>query len=134
MDLKKLDELKKQMQHGKDFKKVWEYFLDHFGEDSEFTELGAPQKNKPLEFLITQVAASMFGKKVKLENVLFVHLPEHGFVHGACSIEGKMSNLIYFEDVQVGILCVVYSFRTSETRFARFSAAMMPPGWSPSVN
>ena len=37
MDLKKLDELKKQMQHGKDFKKVWEYFLDHFGEDDEFT-------------------------------------------------------------------------------------------------
>src|SRR5262249_52225983 len=40
MDLSLLETLKDKLLHAKQFSKVWEYFLDHFGENPDFVALG----------------------------------------------------------------------------------------------
>ena len=40
VDLKLLDNLKDQLVNSKELSKVYCYFLDHFGENAEFMELG----------------------------------------------------------------------------------------------
>jgi hypothetical protein len=134
MDLALLATLKNKLIHAKNFGQVWEYFFDHFGEDLEFIAQGERARHPFLEAVLTQVGREMFGKPVRLTNLLLTRLPEHQFFHGACSLDGKLANVMYFEDIQVGLIAVAASFAPSETKMARFTGRRMPMPGSPSQN
>lgn len=46
-------------------------------------------------------------------------------------LNGKMTTVIYFEDVQLGMLAVLWSFSPPETKYVRFTGRPMPQGWKP---
>src|SRR5262249_34472781 len=105
MDLSLLAQLKGKMVQAKEFSKVWEYFLDHFGEDPAFIALGQPTRPPLLEAVFTQIARQLFQRDVDWSQVIFTSLPEHQFVHGGGLVGAGLLNVLYFEDIQVGLMC-----------------------------
>jgi hypothetical protein len=134
MDLNLLDTLKEKLVHARDFSEVWAYFFDHFGEDPEFIACGERARHSFLEAVLTQVGSELFGRKVPVSHLLLTRLPERQFLHGGFSLNGRLANVIYFEDIQVGLIAVVLSMSSGETRLARFSGRPRPVSREPSVN
>jgi hypothetical protein len=126
MNLSGLEKLKNILATGKDLSVAFTYFMDHFGENEAFLDLGRPKKNDTLEDLISAAAGAMFGVRVVLQQFLLIAVPKTHFIHGAGMINGMMATVIYFEDIQVGILCV-YRGPKGGTLFSRFSAQNLPP-------
>jgi hypothetical protein len=134
MDLTLLATLKDKLIHAKEFSDVMNYFFDHFGEDPDFIALGERTESPFLVAVLEQVGEQMFGRSVQLTNLLMTRLPEHQFIHGGFIINGRLANLIYFEDIHKGLMAVVASVSPGETKFVRFTGRPMPPNWSPSRN
>jgi hypothetical protein len=134
MDLGKLQTLKRMLTTAREFSSVFAYFLDHFGESPEFIALGERTDSPFLETVLAEIGKELFGKEVQVQDVLLTRLAEQGFIHGACSLGGTLANVLYFEDVRMGLLVVVLSFDTNETRLVRFSGRPLTGAPVPSAN
>ena len=127
MEKPSLFELKKKLITEDDFGVIWEFFLDHFGEDDEFLARG--HKVPPADFPITKVAvaaalatmyttASLKGK-TKVADIQPIHIPEEHFLHGAMRLGTTFGVFLYFEDADVGL---VYVYAGDDlSKFARIS-------------
>jgi hypothetical protein len=134
MDLAKLATLKDKLLHADEFGTVWKYFLDHFGEDPAFIALGEPTEQPFLEAVFAEIGRQLLGRPLTVSRLRLIRLPEEGFIHGGAALDGKPANVLYFEDVQVGMLGVVWSLAPGVMKYARFSGRPMPPLGKPSVN
>jgi hypothetical protein len=134
MDLSRLATLKEKLLKAKRFEEVTTYFFDHFGDDPAFMGLGEATSDGFLEAVLEQVAAQLFGRRVPVGGLRLLRLPEHGFIHGGFHVEGKLGNLIYFEDVRRGLIAIPWSLSPPETKYARFSGQPLPSDWSASRN
>ena len=63
-----------------------------------------------------------------------VRLADQQFIHGAVNVDGRAGGVLFFEDVQVGLLAVSDHFPSDETKCARFSAKPYKPEGKPSRN
>ena len=133
MNLSLLAELKERLIHATEFIKVWEYFLDHFGENPDFIALGERTQNDLVEAIIIQTAKQVHGQDLKPQESLLTRLPEYQFIHGGCFKKGKMTNVLYFEDIFMGtlMLCAVGDDNTTAVRF---SGRKLTPPAEPSMN
>lgn len=137
MDLALLATLKDKLVQATNFSDVMVYFFDHFGEDSDFMELGATGRVPFLESILAEVAKQLFkesGLTSLSIDFRLVRLPEQSFVHGGMTMGGRPANLIYFEDIHVGLLAVIWSLQPPETKYIRFTGRPMPRNLTPSVN
>jgi hypothetical protein len=134
MDLSKLATLKTKLLTAGNFGDVLGYFLDHFGEDPEFMDLGEAVSDDFIDEVLAQVAAQLFRKNVRIHDVRLVCLPEHGFVHGGFTVEGKVGTLIYFSEVHKGLIAIAWSVMPAETKYARFTGQPLPDSWRRSDN
>ena len=121
MDLALLATLKQELLHSQDFKQIWSYFMDNFGEDPAFIALGERTRHPMLEAIVSQTCGQLFGKPVSLGNLLLTRLPEHHFIHGGFMVQGRLATVFYFEDIQVGLITVVMAFGTGDNRLIRFT-------------
>lgn len=128
MDLKSLSTLKQKVISAKDLSGPWTYFFDNFGENPAFLELGFPSKNELLEIIIAEIGKQVFNQNATITNLILTEIPEYYFIHGACSIEGKLANILLFTDIDKGLLTVVKSLRTGEVCNIRFSTAVIGEG------
>ena len=134
MSSEAIEVLKDKLINAKDLSDVMDYFLTHLGEDPEFLSLGKRIQHPVLEVLLPQIGKQMLGKRAKMKHLELMRVPEHHLVHGGFTLGGKIGNLIYFEDIHLGLLAVAVSFRTGETKFARFSDQRVPTPKDPSQN
>jgi hypothetical protein len=134
MDLTKLATLKEKLVSAKEFAEVWTYFLDHLGENPEFMALGERVQDRFLERVLSEIGKQLFGRTVQVRDTAFIHLPEHGFVHGALTLEDRPGSVFYFRDIRQGLVVLVWSLAPTETKFARFSGFPMPSPWNRSAN
>jgi hypothetical protein len=98
------------------------YFLDNFTADPAFFRAGSRTKNPTLKTTISNVAKEVFKEDATITNLILMEIPKYKFFHGSCFIGGKFATVFFFADVDVGLLSVVKSFKTSETMFLRFSS------------
>jgi hypothetical protein len=134
MDLTLLATLKDRLIHAENFTQVWEYFLDHFGQDPEFIALGERTDDPFLEAVLTQVGTELFQREVAPTDFLLTRVPEHQFVHGGCILNGRLTNVLYFEDIHTGLLAVVTSVTPAETKLVRFTGRRLLRNLAPSQN
>lgn len=134
MDLSRLEDLKEKLVNSKDLSVVGNYFFDHFGEDSDFLDLGKPERHEVLEEFIAALGHKLCGGKCVVTNLLLIHVPDTQFIHGGCFINGRLANVIYFDDIEVGLLCLVPAKPDGQTMFSRFSVQALPPEAVPSKN
>jgi hypothetical protein len=134
MDLAKLATLREKLLHADDFGTVWKYFLDHFGEDPAFIALGEPASEPFLEAVFAEVGRQLVGRPVTVRNLRLIRLAEQGFIHGGALLDGRPANVLYFEDVRVGMLGVVWSVAPGEMKYARFHGQPLRRSAEPSAN
>lgn len=128
MEKPTLFDLKKKLITEDKFSDMWEFFLDHFGENDEFLERG--HKVPPADFPITNVAVAAalaaMGSAESLRNntkraadIQPIHIPEEQFLHGPIHLGNTFGVFFYFEDVDVGL---VYVYAGEDlSKFARIS-------------
>ncbi len=135
LDLSLLATLKDKLTTASNFSDPLTYFFDHFGDSPEFIALGDRADDPFLEAVIDQVGQQLFrGKAARVDNLLLTRLPEHGFIHGGFTLNGRLGNLFYFEDVRLGLMAVVMSVAPSDTKIMRFTGKPMPNNWLRSEN
>jgi hypothetical protein len=134
MDLTRLATLKQKLQTAREFSEVWRYFMDHFGDDPDFMALGEQTRDNFLEQAVSQIAAQLTGAPVTVASMILIRLPEHGFIHGSVVLGGRPGNVMYFEDIHMGLMGVAWSAETAEAKFVRFSGRQLRDNWSRSDN
>jgi hypothetical protein len=136
MNLERMAELKDKLIHGAKFADVMSFFLAHFGNDPAFIRLGALTRHAFLEGVLGEIGRQMFGRPTPPSDLLLTRLPEWHFIHGGCFFNGRVANVLYFEDVAVGLLAVAPFSPAEETRLARFTGKPLAPPrvGRPSVN
>jgi hypothetical protein len=121
MDLSLLKTLEEKLHQAQEFSDVWDYFLTHFGQKPEFIALGQRTGDDFLEAVLAEVGKQLFGRPVRITDMLLTRLPEHGFIHGSVVLEGKLTSAIYFEKIHKGMLGILWSSSPPETKFVRFT-------------
>jgi hypothetical protein len=121
MKLKNLLQLKKKLQKESDLGKIYHYYMDEFGDKAEFADVGEPIENSILEAVVPQICYQIFRKKVLVHNLLIIHLPEYDFFHGPFFTNNHIGGVIYFEDIQKGL--VALSSTDNMAKYSRFTAA-----------
>ena len=134
MDLSLLSTLKQKLVHGTEFQEAQTYFFDHFAEDEEFLGLGERHEDRFLKSIIETVATQLFGRPIVIDDLLLIRLKDHYFIHGNCILGGRVATILYFEDVEQGLLSIVWSFSPAETKFVRFTRKPLPRTNEPSLN
>lgn len=121
VDMARLAILKSQLLEATDFMAVLDYFMTHFGEDPAFMSMGQQTQHPMIEAAVAQTLQSLYGKPLPAGQLLLTSLPQQRFVHGGAFYEGKVVNVLYFEDLQMGLLAVATPFGSSEVKLARFT-------------
>lgn len=134
MDPSLLSTLKQKLIRGTEFQEAQTYFFDHFAEDEEFLSLGQRHEDSLLKALLTTVTSQVFGQETEFDDLLLIRLKEHYFIHGNGIVGGRVATVLYFEDIEQGLLSIVWSFTPPETRFVRFSRKPLPRTNEPSLN
>jgi hypothetical protein len=134
MDLTQLAELKNKLVSATEYIKVWEFFLDQFGENPDFIALGDRVRHPFLEAVLSRVAHQLFKSDIDWDNVFLTSLPEHQFIHGGGPVKGGLINVMYFDDIHTGLMCAMMPTKMGEMKFVRFSGRKLPGSADPSLN
>jgi len=123
MNLNRLKRLKIKLTTEKDFSDIWLFYMDHFADKPEFTEVGHPAENEQLQAILRQTCEYMLGRKIKVHDLLLIHIPEYQFFHGPFHIDSGIGGMIYYEDIQTGMLALTEFPPCDIVKYSRFSAA-----------
>jgi len=129
MDPKRFETLREMMTSAKVLSTIMEYFLDHFGEVPGFSELGHPARNEIVESFLEKASLGWHQTKPLPNSARLTEIPEYHFIHGVCKYEGGFLNVLYFDDIQTGLI-VSAGNRMRESHLMRFSVEEKPPGYA----
>ncbi|MEH1821020.1 MAG: hypothetical protein V7L31_18400 [Nostoc sp.] len=122
MNIDRLQELKQKLTNEADLSDIWLFYMDHFADHSEFTELGEPAYNEYLDNVIHKTCEQMFDRTIKITDFLLIYIAQYRLFHGPFQIEGRIGGVIYFEDIKVGLLAVSVDYPTTDAvKYSRFS-------------
>ncbi len=114
--------LKEMLQTEEEFGKVMRYFFDELGDHQDFIDRGKRAKHRLLKDAVQVVAEQVLGENgVVVEHLLLTKLAKSKFYHGGCFVRGRVANVIYFEDIDMGMVGILMSGEASFMHFARFT-------------
>jgi hypothetical protein len=131
VDMSRLDTLKSQLLQATDFLPVFDYFMTHFGENPQFMTMGERTRHAVVEATIAETFQRLYGTPLPAGQLLLTLLPKQRFVHGGGFFDGKVVTVLYFDDLQMGLLAVAMPFGSSEIKLARFTGIAISPTESP---
>ena len=121
MDLRNLITLKEMLQTEDDFGNTLNYFFDLMEHD-EIMDGGKRIKDDTfLKQMIKEIGRRLLGKTVIPVNFLLIGVPEYRFYHGGFMIEGRMGNIFYFRDIDMGMMALTSPGLKPPTHIMRFS-------------
>ncbi|MBW4550396.1 MAG: hypothetical protein KME35_04710 [Aphanocapsa sp. GSE-SYN-MK-11-07L] len=122
MNIDRLPELKQKLTNEADLSQIWLFYMDHFADYPEFTDLGQPAQNNYLDAVLDQICQQMFGSAVIITNFFLIYIAEHQFFHGPFQVEGCIGGVIYFEDIKIGLMAVSAESPANDlVKYSRFS-------------
>ena len=122
MDLNHLDRLKRRLLQTDEFDSVAQDFLARACVDDDFLELGEFVESTLLQQIIHAAGRRCFGRDSRLESLALKRIDPANFVHGSFILGGRMANVIYFEDVGIGVVSIAAMTPHPTTEFVRFAA------------
>ncbi|GAA6618523.1 hypothetical protein [Scytonema sp. NUACC26] len=129
MKIDRLQELKQKLTNEAELSEIWTFYMDHFADHPEFTDLGKPAQNEYLNSVIHKTCQQMFGKAIKITNFFLIYIPEYRLFHGPFQVERRIGGVIYFEDLKTGLLAVSADYPpTDAVKYSRFSEVMRLSG------
>ena len=134
MQIERLEELKQKLTSENDFSQIWNFYMDNFADHAEFTDLGHPAKNKYLDTVVRKTCQEMFGNKMKITDFLLIQIAKYKFFHGPFQVDGRIGGVIYFQDINIGLLAVSADFSLNGmvkySRFSEMARLSEPKGFS----
>jgi len=117
-DLEAFDALKREFATTSDFAAFWNGFIERFASQDGFMAMGAPAEVEGMEILICRVTSRMLEQLVEPANTRLIKIAEAGFVHGSCMVDGRLCCVLFFEELEMGLLVLMSdSGKTQYTRF-----------------
>jgi len=120
---KALQDLKKFLQRGENFKNIFEQFFT-LTETSDFLDEGEAEKDLILGKIIMTVLESVLGKLYRLD-IRMVVISEYHFIHGAIMVNDTQGSFFFYKDIRMGLVAV-YDKSNNETKFIRLSGDIIP--------
>ncbi|BAZ02730.1 hypothetical protein NIES37_67430 [Tolypothrix tenuis PCC 7101] len=128
MNINRLQELKQKLTHDADLSNIWLFYMDHFADHPEFTDMGEPIHNEYLHTVIRKTCHQMFGRETKITDFLSIYLAKYHFFHGPFQAERRIGGVIYFEDIKIGLIAVSADYPpTDAVKYSRFSEVLQLP-------
>jgi hypothetical protein len=122
MNIDRLQELKQKLTDVADLSDIWLFYMDHFADHPEFTELGEPAENEYLDAVLHKTCQQMFGRAIKITGFFLIYIAPYRLFHGPFQVEGRIGGVIYFEDIKIGLLAVSADYPpTDAVKYSRFS-------------
>lgn len=122
MKIDRLQELKQKLTGVADLSHIWSFYMDHFADQPEFTDLGEPAYNEYLDTVLYKTCQLMFGRGIKITGFFLIYIAPYHLFHGAFQVEGRIGGVIYFEDIKIGLLAVSADYpATDAVKYSRFS-------------
>lgn len=116
----KFEILKQKMKEESDLQNIYNYFFDHFGENSEFIGNGEPAAKEHVDILIEmlgQTGQKLFQKQdIAMMMLMFIKDIDFPIIHGSCFMEGSMCMIIYLPDEHQGLLGITKGQRLEIVR------------------
>ena len=64
----------------------------------------------------------MFGNKIKITDFLLIKIAKYKFFHGPFQVDGRIGGVIYFQDINIGLLAVsADNSNNGMVKYSRFS-------------
>lgn len=123
INFERLDNLKLMLSHEKDLAKIWSYFMTHFADHEAFTDVGEPIRNPLIERIVMVINRQLFDETVK--NLLLISLPNFSFLHGVFTVGNRTGGLIYFEEIQKGMIAISENPPSQMVKYCRFNPQML---------
>lgn len=128
MKINRLQELKQKLKKEADLSHIWTFYMDHFADHPEFTDMGEPAHNEYLDAVLDKICQEMFGRAIKITNFYLIYIAKYQLFHGPFKIQGRIGGVIYFEDIKIGLLAVSADYPpTDEVKYSRFSEVIQLP-------
>jgi hypothetical protein len=121
----KMEKLKEILLSCDDFRDVYDYFFDHLTNHPEFMKMGRKSKDPFLKSALKAIGGQIFKEEVKITRLLITKIAKYSFYHGPCFINGIMSSVIFFKDIDMGMISMVMPSSDGEVKFIRFSSVQM---------
>ncbi|MDF5721925.1 MAG: hypothetical protein PUP91_15875 [Rhizonema sp. PD37] len=122
MKIDRLQELKQKLTFEADLSHIWSFYMDHFADDPEFTELGEPADNEYLDAVIHKTCQHLFNRAIEITGFFLIYIAEYQLFHGPIQVKGRIGGVIYFEDLKIGLLAVSADDPpTDAVKYSRFS-------------
>ncbi|HWN70737.1 MAG TPA: hypothetical protein VNM90_24015 [Haliangium sp.] len=114
--------LKQALQVERDLLKISDVFWEDVAQEPWFAGAGHPAENARLRAITEHVGCHVLGEGYHASSTMLIHIPEHAFWHGCCALEGHLGQVLYFEDIDLGLLSVAGEIGSGRTHFVRFSS------------
>jgi hypothetical protein len=129
VDLTKLKTLKEKVLLEEEFSGVWGYFFDNFGDVPKFMDLGKKVKNIKIKTIVEKVSQEILAQAdARVTNFMIIELAKYGFIHGAFTIGNRLGNLIYYKEIDTGMVVIAPRQGSDVTLFGRFSITDVKKG------
>jgi hypothetical protein len=128
MNIHRLQELKQKLTSVADLSQIWLFYMDHFADHPEFTDMGEPTHNEYLDTVIHKTCHQMFGRAIKITDFFSIYIAKYHFFHGPFQAERRIGGVIYFDDIKIGLIAVSADYPpTDMVKYSRFSQVLQLP-------
>lgn len=119
MARKQLMHLKHLMREADDLARPVNYFLDRVA--PVLRQKGRLRTHPYLGDVVQRIAERHFDQALPVSLAVYVHVKRYGFWHGTCQLGPHLAQVIYFEDIALGILSVLPNPYRGNTELFRFT-------------
>lgn len=96
------------------------FFFANFFDDPSFMGMGRTYAASRLRATLELIGQQFFAKPdVSVTRISLFEVPELGFIHGTCQMEGGLAMVVYVPEVETGV-CAIRTGVGHESLFARF--------------
>jgi hypothetical protein len=108
MNINLFQKLKQKLKQEPKLADIWEFYMDHFADHEEFTDMGEPLRDEVLDAALINCCKEMYAGKADKITVEFmsIYLAKQRFFHGPVEIDGRYGGMFYFEDIKTGMVAI----------------------------
>jgi hypothetical protein len=108
MNINLLQKLKQKLKQEPKLADIWGFYMDHFADHEEFTDMGEPLRDEVLDAALINCCKEMYtGKADKIVvEFMSIYLAKQRFFHGPVEIDGRYGGMFYFEDIKTGMVAI----------------------------
>lgn len=122
MTLRKVLYLKRVLQSAADLKEPSDVFWNDLAPRPEFLTMGKLATDSRLVSIVEGAARKVLGGEPRASMLILIRIARYRFWHGTCDLGGYPAQVIYFDDIDCGLLTVVKNPVIGEILYMRFSA------------